>query len=54
MSGPQSGPQPEVKQCPRCMGKLANVASRTKQPPNSHSYQCEKCKHRFEINDLGD
>jgi hypothetical protein len=32
---------------------LVNVASRTKAPPDSHAYRCEKCGRHFEINDLG-
>jgi len=54
-----TGPQPDVKYCPRCRGDLKNVPrSQVKGykrkdgtiSPYTHTYQCVGCSHRFEIN----
>jgi uncharacterized protein with PIN domain len=56
-----SGPQPDIKYCPVCKGKLKNVPrSRMKSSgykrrdgsvaPDTHTYDCEDCGNRYEIN----
>jgi uncharacterized protein with PIN domain len=55
------GPQPDVKFCPFCKANLRNVLrSKMKSrgykrrdgtvSPHTHTYQCEECERRFEIN----
>jgi uncharacterized protein with PIN domain len=55
------GPQPDVKFCPRCKDELRNIARdkmRSKGykrkdgtvSAHTHTYECQGCKHRFEIN----
>jgi uncharacterized protein with PIN domain len=56
-----SGPQLDVKFCPKCKGGLVNVP-RSKMKSRgyvhndgtvakfTHTYDCMKCKTRFEIN----
>ena len=44
--------QPEVKQCPVCGHALTNVPSNNKPVPHSHTYECQGCSRRFEINVL--
>ncbi len=55
------GPQPDVQFCPRCKGDLRNVAREEMRSqgykrkggtvsPHTHTYECQSCKHRFEIN----
>ncbi len=56
-----SGPQPDVKFCPACKGDLRNLVRSEMRSkgykrsdgtvsPDTHSYECRTCKHRFEIN----
>jgi len=52
LSGPQSGPQPQVKYCPCCKGDVHPIASRKQPAATSHTYNCSKCGKTFEINDL--
>jgi len=56
-----TGTQPDVKFCPRCQSELRNIP-RDEMPskgykrkdgtvsPDTHTYECRNCKHRFEIN----
>ena len=52
-TGPQSGPQINVKHCPSCKGDLTPIPSKKQPIATSHRYQCTACKKSFEINDLG-
>lgn len=56
-----TGPQPDIKFCPVCGGKVKNVprsqmvSSGHKRKdgsvsPHTHTYQCADCGKRFEIN----
>jgi len=56
-----SGPQPDIKYCPVCKAALVNVprekmlSSGWKRKDgtvseHTHTYDCFKCKNRFEIN----
>jgi len=56
-----TGPQPDVQFCPRCKGELRNLARSEMRSkghkrsdgtvaPDTHTYECRNCKHRFEIN----
>jgi len=56
-----SGPQPDVKFCPKCKGNLENVPRekmisrgyRRKDgsvAEHTHTYECMGCATRFEIN----
>lgn len=49
-TGPQAGPQPNIKYCPECKCDLDNIASNKQQPPDSHLYKCKGCGKTFEIN----
>lgn len=57
----RSGPQPDVKYCPKCKAELENVPrNKMKSKGNvrrdgtvsehTHTYDCTACKNRFEIN----
>ena len=56
-----SGPQPDIKFCPKCKGDVENIprermissGHRRKDgtvSEHTHSYECKGCKTRFEIN----
>jgi len=56
-----SGPQPDVKHCPVCKGDLRNVERHEMRSQgykrkdgsvaqDTHTYECQACKTRFEIN----
>jgi len=56
-----TGPQPDVKFCPRCKALLRNVPRNEMKSvgykrsdgtvsPHTHTYECLGCKARFEIN----
>jgi uncharacterized protein with PIN domain len=54
------GPQPQVQFCPICKAELRNVPrsemksrghkGKNGVSPDTHTYDCTKCKTRFEIN----
>lgn len=55
------GPQPDIKFCPVCKSDLKNVPRDKMLSPghrgadgtvseHTHTYECEACKNRFEIN----
>lgn len=57
----KTGPQPEVRFCPRCKGELRNVPRNEMKSEgyvrkdgtvakDTHTYECLGCGTRFEIN----
>lgn len=54
------GPQPDVKYCPKCKARLKNVPREEMKtryvrrdgsvPQSTHTYDCNECSTRFEIN----
>jgi uncharacterized protein with PIN domain len=55
------GPQPDIKYCPVCKSDLVNVPRNKMKSRGhvrkdgtvseyTHTYQCDKCNNRFEIN----
>ena len=54
------GPQPDIKYCPVCKAEIVNVPRNKMKakfirkdgtiPEYTHTYDCFKCKNRFEIN----
>lgn len=57
----RSGPQPDVRFCPICQGQLHNIPREEMSSPgytradgtvapDTHTYQCDRCHVRFEIN----
>lgn len=52
-TGPTPGVQPNVKYCPNCRGDIRPVPSRNNPADTSHTYVCQVCDYRFEINVMG-
>ena len=55
------GDQPDIKFCPACKADLRNIPRNEMKSrgnvrqdgtvsPHTHTYECDSCKHRFEIN----
>lgn len=55
------GPQPDIQYCPRCSGPLRNIPREEMHSrgyvrvdgsvsPDTHTYECNDCGVRFEIN----
>jgi len=55
------GPQPDIIYCPACKSDLRNVLREDMASPgyvradgtvseHTHTYECDDCKNRFEIN----